>query len=281
MEPEHRRAVRTRLAALLGQGLERVVPDASLTNLARDPRRLGQVLQTLQHDFGVAVDRRALASARTVNHLVTLVSDAVRQAGRDEAAPAPPGRLEAARDDGAGAAPPALSPPRAAQGETFTSRIAFEGERIHAVALYCSDGRIGDHMDDFLHDGLGLPRYDRLACPGGPVALSGRLQAFWECRGVEDQLRFLLRFHAIQSVVLVAHQPCAYYLERLRVPSERLEAEQQQDLRLATWVVERAAPELEVASFMAWVDGAAVRFEQVRATSALGERARSWGRGTR
>jgi len=131
---------------------------------------------------------------------------------------------------------------------------------------------MGDHMDDFLHNGLGLPRYDRLACPGGPAALSGRLQAFWECRGVEDQLLFLLRFHAIQRVVLVAHQPCAYYEERLRVAPAALEAEQQEDLRLATWTVQRADPALDVACFVAWADGGTVRVEKVLTTSVLEER---------
>ena len=57
---------------------------------------------------------------------------------------------------------------------SFVSSLPYEAARIYAAAVYCSDGRIGDHVDDFLHNGLGLPRYDRVACPGGPVALSGR-----------------------------------------------------------------------------------------------------------
>ena len=38
---------------------------------------------------------------------------------------------------------------------------------LGAAAVYCSDGRYGEHMDDFLHNCLGLPRYDRVAIPGG------------------------------------------------------------------------------------------------------------------
>ena len=37
-----------------------------------------------------------------------------------------------------------------------------------AAAVYCSDGRFGEHVDDFLHNALKLPRYDRLAVPGVP-----------------------------------------------------------------------------------------------------------------
>jgi hypothetical protein len=141
--------------------------------------------------------------------------------------------------------------------------------------MYCSDGRIGDHVDDFLHNGLKLPRYDRLACPGGPIALSGRLTAFWECQGVGEQLRFLLRVHDVKQVVLIAHQPCAYYLVKLGIPEPALEAEQRRDLQHAAWAVQRLDPSLEVAGFVARA-GAALHFEKVLATPALEQRARGW-----
>ena len=100
-------------------------------------------------------------------------------------------------------------------GWVYRSPVPYEAARINAAAVYCSDGRIGDHMDEFLHQGLALPRYDRVACPGGPVALAGRLLAFWESRGVLEQLRFLVRVHEVRQVVLIAHGGCAYYQERL------------------------------------------------------------------
>src|SRR3954465_250649 len=46
---------------------------------------------------------------------------------------------------------------------SFVSSVPFEALRIGAAAVYCSDGRYGDQMDEFLHLGLGFPRYDRLA----------------------------------------------------------------------------------------------------------------------
>ena len=48
----------------------------------------------------------------------------------------------------------------------FESSLRFDENRIHAAAIYCSDGRYGEQFDDFLHSGLKLPRYDRLAVPG-------------------------------------------------------------------------------------------------------------------
>jgi hypothetical protein len=277
MEPEHRRAVRARLAELLGQKLERVVSPATLAELSRDARKLSRALEKLQKDFGVSLDPRAIQGARTVNHIVTLVADAAREARRApaEAAPAAPGPVERPLEEPAPAAAPAQREPR---GETYVSPLAYEGERIRAAAVYCSDGRIGDHVDDFLHNGLGLPRYDRLACPGGPVALAGRLAGFWECHGVEEQLRFLVRVHDVRQVVLVAHQPCAYYLRRLAVAEAALESEQRRDLEQASFAVQRAAPGIEVAAFLAWFEGGAVRFEKILATAALGERVGSWRR---
>ena len=65
---------------------------------------------------------------------------------------------------------------RAASG----SQLDPGSARIHAASIYCSDGRFGEQMDEFLHQGLGLPRYDRLAVPGGPACCSGELSVFWE-----------------------------------------------------------------------------------------------------
>src|SRR5207244_457736 len=45
--------------------------------------------------------------------------------------------------------------------------------RIGAMALYCSDGRWGEAFDEFCHRHLQIPRYDRLAVPGGPAWIAG------------------------------------------------------------------------------------------------------------
>ena len=49
----------------------------------------------------------------------------------------------------------------------YESPLRFHESRLRAAAVYCSDGRFGEHFDDFLHHALKLPRYDRLAVPGG------------------------------------------------------------------------------------------------------------------
>jgi hypothetical protein len=162
--------------------------------------------------------------------------------------------------------------------KVYQSTIPYEAVRIHAAAVYCSDGRIGEQIDEFLHEGLGLPRYDRVACPGGPVALAGRLLAQWESRGVEDQIRFLVQAHDAKQVVLVAHEGCAYYGRRLGFGPEQALVEQRADLRSAGAAVQRINSAIEVAAFFAHVDGSEVWFEREFATEGIDGRLKR-GRG--
>ena len=147
----------------------------------------------------------------------------------------------------------------------FESQTPYEEARIGAAAVYCSDGRIGEQMDDFLHNGLQLPRYDRVACPGGPVCLSGRLGALWESRGVEEQLRFLLRAHQVRRVILIGHSGCAYYRTHLGIAEARVEAEQLADLARAANTIRRGgmAPDLEIQTYFAHRQGPRVQFEHI------------------
>lgn len=120
---------------------------------------------------------------------------------------------------------------------TYESRLKYEQSRIHAAALYCSDGRLGEHFDDFLQNGLSLPRYDRVSLPGGPACLAGHTQAHLEEQGVLDELKFLVEVHKLQRVVLIAHQGCAFYSSRLELTEPRLELVQKADLvRSAAYV---------------------------------------------
>src|SRR4051794_30188029 len=82
---------------------------------------------------------------------------------------------------------PARSPIESAA--PYTSRLPFDARRVGAAAVYCSDGRFGEQMDEFLHDGLGLPRYDRVAVPGGAACIAGHTKAIWEEGSMERQLR--------------------------------------------------------------------------------------------
>ncbi|MGA2256466.1 MAG: carbonic anhydrase [Thermoguttaceae bacterium] len=149
----------------------------------------------------------------------------------------------------------------------YESSVRFDENRIRAAALYCSDGRFGEQIDDFLHNGLKLPRCDRLVVPGGAASLAGHFLAFREEEGLLEQLRFLIRAHDLQRLVLIAHQDCAFYTERLHVTSPQLETRQQDDLQAAAERLRSFSRILVVEGFFArkHADGT-VRFESLKQT---------------
>ncbi len=145
----------------------------------------------------------------------------------------------------------------------YESRVPYERSRIHAAAIYCSDGRIGEHFDDFLQNGLNLPRYDRVALPGGPACLAGHPQAHLEEQGVVDELKFLVEAHALKRVVLIAHEGCAFYGARLELKDRRMELVQKADLVRASAFVHRVTGLAAVEAFYARLHEGRVRFEPV------------------
>lgn len=133
----------------------------------------------------------------------------------------------------------------------FTSPVPFESARIQAAAVYCSDGRFGRQFDDLLQHGLQLPRYDRLAVPGGAACLASHFTAYREEEGVAEQLRFLISAHQLRRVVLIAHEGCAFYTQRLRVSPLQLESQQREDLQKAVRRVRSLSSDLDVVAFFA------------------------------
>src|SRR5205814_5180899 len=112
-----------------------------------------------------------------------------------------------------------VAPTGARPGESVTelwrSSLPFMPERIGAAAIYCSDGRYNEQFDEFLHQRLGLPRYDRVVVPGGAACLAGDISAWRDEEAVVEQLRFLIVSHELERIVLIAHKACGFYLKKL------------------------------------------------------------------
>jgi hypothetical protein len=144
----------------------------------------------------------------------------------------------------------------------FDSKSPYEPERVHAAAIYCSDGRLGDHFDDFLTNGLKLPRCDRVALPGGPAALAEHVQTKLAHDAVADELQFLIEVHGLDRVVLIQHQNCAFYTRRLGLSGFEVEVEQRKDLSSAAQFVRKITGVQVDCYFARRMDGA-VRFEKV------------------
>ncbi|HLO40604.1 MAG TPA: carbonic anhydrase [Phycisphaerales bacterium] len=145
----------------------------------------------------------------------------------------------------------------------YESRLKYDEKRIHAAAIYCSDGRLGEHFDDFLQNGLQLPRYDRVTLPGGPGCLAGHPQAHLEEQGVVDELHFLVEVHKLKRIILIAHQGCAFYGNRLELKEPRLELVQRADLVRAAAFVHRVTGLAGIEAFFARNVEGKIVFEEV------------------
>jgi hypothetical protein len=146
----------------------------------------------------------------------------------------------------------------------YQSTVRYDSSRIHAAAMYCSDGRLGEHFDDFLQNGLNLPRYDRLCLPGGPACVAGHRQAHLEEEGAVDELRFLVEVHKLKRVVLIAHQSCAFYATRLDMKEPRMELLQRADLVRAAAFVHRVTGLEGIEAYFARLVDGRVEFETVQ-----------------
>jgi len=145
----------------------------------------------------------------------------------------------------------------------YESKLPYHTKRMHAAAIYCSDGRVCEQYDDFLQNGLKLPRYDRVALPGGPACLAGYSQARLEEAGVIDELKFLVDAHGLKRVVLIQHEDCAFYSARLEVPRDSLEQLQKSDLVRATYAIRHAMNMETVDGYFARRTDTGVLFEPV------------------
>ena len=146
----------------------------------------------------------------------------------------------------------------------YESTVRYDASRIHAAAMYCSDGRVGEHFDDFLQNGLSLPRYDRLCLPGGPACVAGHPQAHLEEQGVIDELQFLVEVHQLRRIVLIAHSGCAFYGNRLGLKEPRLELVQRADLVRAAAFVHRVTGLDAIDAYFARLTDGRMKFESVQ-----------------
>jgi hypothetical protein len=115
----------------------------------------------------------------------------------------------------------------------FSSRTPFDESHPAALALYCSDGRYTRAVEE-LAAHLGQPRLDVVTLPGGAALLDTSSALLSDRDAVGRGLSFLIEGHAIQWLLLVAHEGCGYYRARFPLLSpEELRARQAEHLRAA------------------------------------------------
>lgn len=145
----------------------------------------------------------------------------------------------------------------------YISQLPYNKDRVHAAAMYCADGRVGEHFDDFMQNGLKLPRYDRIALPGGPACLAGYSQARLEEQGVIDELNFLIEAHKLSKVVLIQHENCAFYANRLTVRPESMKQLQIADLTRAAYSIRHHTKLEKIEGYYLHLTPEGVSFEKV------------------
>ncbi|HZU98886.1 MAG TPA: carbonic anhydrase [Planctomycetota bacterium] len=144
---------------------------------------------------------------------------------------------------------------------TFAARTRFESSHPTALAIYCSDGRFTDSVEELLH-GLGHPRLDTLTMPGGPALLNLWSATTSARHAVQEAARFLIEKHRIRKVVLVAHEGCGYYRSLCSGETpEQIEERQRKDLAVASRELRGHQGRVATDLYYARTDGERVVFE--------------------
>ena len=139
----------------------------------------------------------------------------------------------------------------------------FESSYPTALAVYCSDGRFTNSVDELLAK-LGHPRLDTLTIPGGPGLLNHRTSGYGDCDTFSRSAEFLIRAHHIATVVLLAHEKCGFYARQFPdLSPEQIRERQIFDLRLAMRELSETHPRLHVEAYLAVPTGDHVRFDRV------------------
>jgi hypothetical protein len=136
----------------------------------------------------------------------------------------------------------------------FVATEPFEPAHPNVLALYCSDGRFTNSVEELLRH-LGHPRVDTVTLPGGPALFNLWLSSFSESDAIGRGTSFLIEGHRIARVALLAHAGCGFYKARMpnRTP-EQIHAQQLADLRSAGTVIAQRHPSVQVALYYALAD---------------------------
>ncbi len=145
----------------------------------------------------------------------------------------------------------------------FSSQIPFDGQGCGAALIFCSDGRFADQVNDFMQNCLGLFGYDRLAIAGGPVCFAGYFDSYREEEAAISHLKFLVRLHGLNRLILISHEQCGFYSDFLKVHDIDLLDRMRTDLATAVRRVNSATPRLHVEAYLARLNDAQVWFEPV------------------
>jgi hypothetical protein len=152
---------------------------------------------------------------------------------------------------------------RRMQRQPFLALAPFEEGHPPALAIYCSDGRFTNAVEELLHH-LGHPRLDTITIAGGPALFNVWLAGMSDSMAVGTCARFLMESHGTRQVILIAHEGCGYYRKHYKgLRPEQIQAHQLDDLRHADRTLRQAHEHVEVLLYMASVENGRTLFTPV------------------
>jgi hypothetical protein len=141
----------------------------------------------------------------------------------------------------------------------MSARIAFDSvARKHegtpdALVVHCSDHRFQHSFREFLAEGLKLSSYALIATPGGGHFFSLEHVLPKYAKVGMQSVRFHLERARPKRIVLIGHDDCLFFKERVEFyyPEPDPRAKQAANLRKARAIVEERFPDLPVELFFA------------------------------
>lgn len=135
----------------------------------------------------------------------------------------------------------------------FQSSEEWEAARPDTLVISCVDGRWRPYIQEFLARGLGIsPHTDFMAVPGGvePLTLVDLIPK--DFNFFRRRIESLVAAHGTRRVICIAHQDCAWYLERKFGPIRiDLRERQIKDLRRAASWMRETFPGVVVEAYFA------------------------------
>lgn len=143
----------------------------------------------------------------------------------------------------------------------FTARQPFEASHPSALALYCSDGRFTEAVEELFRH-LGEDRLDTMTLPGGPGLLDSWTGGVFAATDMARSATFLIEAHHLKRIVLIAHEGCGFYRQRFGATGNHRER-QISDLRTAAQALNAPHLRPQIDCYYASVVEGCVRFERV------------------
>lgn len=91
--------------------------------------------------------------------------------------------------------------------ESHLTTSTWKRERPETLVIACSDGRLQESLDNFLHTTLGISDYDRLYMAGGGGALAMAGADLLRSDQFRRECRFLLVAHSVRDLYVIFHGP--------------------------------------------------------------------------